>query len=171
MAVTRKLISSLPTRGLACYTTQCNPHFAQMKLRTDVSEEQVSQMRDELCVLVDDNDHVTGHATKEGCHQRGVDGSTLLHRAFSVFLFNSNNELLLQQRSSAKVTFPDFYTNSCCSHPRYNKEEMENRGFMGIKLAAQRRLNFELGISPEQVNMKFRGCKKISLVILLSIKV
>ena len=65
------------------------------------------------------------------------------HRAFSLFLFNSSNELLLQQRSAAKVTFPLLWTNTCCSHPRHTEEEL---GPNGVQIAAVRRAEFELGI-------------------------
>lgn len=78
----------------------------------------------------------------------------LLHRAFSVFLFNDKNELLLQQRASEKITFPDMWTNTCCSHPLMipgetgsNLEEC----VAGVKNAAQRKLDHELGIKKEQV--------------------
>jgi isopentenyl-diphosphate delta-isomerase type 1 len=85
----------------------------------------------------------------------------LLHRAFSVFLFNSKNELLLQQRASEKITFPDMWTNTCCSHPlgipgEGGAELAE--AVMGVKRAAQRKLDHELGIKAAQVpieNFKF----------------
>ena len=48
----------------------------------------------------------------------------LLHRAFSVFLFDSQNRLLLQQRASEKITFPDMWTNTCCSHPLNKESEL-----------------------------------------------
>jgi isopentenyl-diphosphate delta-isomerase len=48
----------------------------------------------------------------------------LLHRAFSVFLFDSQNRLLLQQRASEKITFPDMWTNTCCSHPLNTPDEL-----------------------------------------------
>jgi isopentenyl-diphosphate delta-isomerase type 1 len=54
----------------------------------------------------------------------------LLHRAFSVFLFNSEGKLLLQKRSDKKITFPDCWTNTCCSHPLYKADEMN--GVEGI---------------------------------------
>jgi isopentenyl-diphosphate Delta-isomerase len=75
----------------------------------------------------------------------------LLHRAFSVFLFNSENKLLLQQRSSDKITFPDLWTNSCCSHPLNTTLELEESEQKGARRAAQRKLQHELGIKPEQV--------------------
>lgn len=85
----------------------------------------------------------------------------LLHRAFSVFLFNSRNELLLQQRATEKITFPDMWTNTCCSHPLgipgEGGAELEE-AVMGVKRAAIRKLDHELGIPAAQVpieNFKF----------------
>lgn len=69
---------------------------------------------DEPLICVDADDAVTAHATKAACH----DGQGILHRAFSVFLFNSRGELLLQQRSAQKRLWPMWWSNSCCSHPR-----------------------------------------------------
>ncbi|KAL2227893.1 UNVERIFIED_CONTAM: putative pentatricopeptide repeat-containing protein [Sesamum indicum] len=71
-----------------------------------------------LCILVDVNDQVVGHDTKYNSRHlmEKIKSENLLHRAFSVFLFNSNYELLLQQRSSRKVTFPLVWTNTYCSH-------------------------------------------------------
>ena len=77
--------------------------------------------------------------------------SGMLHRAFSVFLFNANNELLLQQRSDSKITFPGHYTNTCCSHPLNTPGELDETNAIGVKRAAQRKLYHELGILPEQV--------------------
>lgn len=57
----------------------------------------------ENCILVDQNDQPTGHASKRDCHRVGDNGKLLLHRAFSVFLFNTNGEMLVQRRSSHKV--------------------------------------------------------------------
>jgi isopentenyl-diphosphate delta-isomerase len=55
----------------------------------------------------------------------------MLHRAFSVFLFNSKGELLLQQRASEKITFPDYWTNTCCSHPLYTPDELPEENNIG----------------------------------------
>jgi len=71
----------------------------------------------------------------------------LLHRAFSIFLYNSKDELLLQQRASSKKTFPNHWTNSCCSHPLYGFSPPEEDGIEGIRRAAARKLQNELGIS------------------------
>ena len=78
----------------------------------------------------------------------------LLHRAFSVFLFDSKNRLLLQQRATEKITFPDMWTNTCCSHPLGIPGEGGSElaeAVSGVKNAARRKLEHELGINPEQV--------------------
>jgi len=97
---------------------------------------QVVSFDDELLICVDENDNVTEYKTKEECH----DGDAILHRAFSVFLFNSDNDLLIQRRSEDKRLWPLFWSNSCCSHPRKG-ESME--------FATSRRVQEELGISAD----------------------
>jgi isopentenyl-diphosphate delta-isomerase len=78
----------------------------------------------------------------------------MLHRAFSVFLFNPEGKLLLQQRSEKKITFPNLFTNTCCSHPLYTPAELEEAEAIGVKKAAQRQLQYELGISPQEVPLE-----------------
>jgi isopentenyl-diphosphate delta-isomerase len=81
----------------------------------------------------------------------------LLHRAFSIFLFDEQHRLLLQQRATEKITFPDHWTNTVCSHPLYN-DPLELNGVSGATIAAQRKLLHELGIPYEQApleNFKF----------------
>ncbi|MEM1412629.1 MAG: isopentenyl-diphosphate Delta-isomerase [Pseudomonadota bacterium] len=92
----------------------------------------VSSELEEL-ILVDENDVEIGHSTKSGCH----DGQGLLHRAFSVFVFNSAGEVLLQQRAAEKRLWPGYWSNSCCSHPRRGE---------ALEQAVHRRLEQELGI-------------------------
>ncbi|XP_076544722.1 isopentenyl-diphosphate delta isomerase isoform X2 [Osmia lignaria lignaria] len=107
---------------------------------------------EERCILVDALDKPLGKATKRDCHTVNSDGQVLLHRAFSVFLFNGKGELLLQKRSANKITFPNHYTNTCCSHPLAEiPEETEEHEAIGIRRAAQRRLNYELGIPLSQI--------------------
>ncbi|XP_057662079.1 isopentenyl-diphosphate Delta-isomerase 1 [Diorhabda carinulata] len=106
----------------------------------------------EKCFLVDTNDNIIGQANKKECHLVQPNGDIPLHRAFSVFLFNKRGDLLLQKRSSHKVTYANTYTNSCCSHPIADyPEEAEN--VIGTKKAAIRRLNYELGIPKEQLHL------------------
>ncbi len=92
----------------------------------------VSSEAEEL-ILVDHDDNETGHLSKAQCH----DGSGVLHRAFSLFLFNEQGELLLQQRSAAKRLWPGFWSNSICSHPRRGES---------MPVATRRRLRDELNV-------------------------
>ena len=96
-----------------------------------VRDEVVSFESEEL-ILVNENDEEVGHLDKSSCH----DGDGVLHRAFSLFIFNARGELLLQQRSGEKRLWPRSWSNSCCSHPRRG-ESMEQ--------AVHRRLQQELG--------------------------
>lgn len=89
----------------------------------------------ELVVLVNPQDEVLGLMEKLQAHENG-----LLHRAFSVFLFNEKGEMLLQKRAAEKYHSPNQWTNACCSHPRENESYLD---------AAKRRLNEELGIESE----------------------
>lgn len=72
----------------------------------------------------------------------------LLHRAFSAFVFHPvTGKLLIQQRATEKITFPDMWTNTCCSHPLddFEEEKIEKDQY-GVKVAARRKLEHELGI-------------------------
>lgn len=89
-------------------------------------------MSDEL-ILVDEHDNTLGYDEKLRVHQLG-----LLHRAFSVFLFNDAGELLIQQRALSKYHSGGLWANSCCSHPRRGES---------LEQATQRRLQEELGIT------------------------
>ncbi|XP_060638531.2 isopentenyl-diphosphate Delta-isomerase 1 [Anolis sagrei] len=121
------------------------------EINTDDLDEQQVQLLAEMCILIDENDNRIGSDTKKNCHLNENIDKGLLHRAFSVFLFNSENKLLLQQRSDAKITFPDCFTNTCCSHPLSTSLELEENNAIGIRRAAQRRMKAELGIPMEQV--------------------
>jgi isopentenyl-diphosphate delta-isomerase len=95
-------------------------------------------------ILVDEADREVGHLSKAQCH----DGRGILHRAFSLLIFNAGGELLLQQRAASKRLWPLYWSNSCCSHPR-RSETMET--------AIQRRLHEELGVRcPMQFLFKFQ---------------
>lgn len=86
---------------------------------------------EELVILVDQDDRETGVMEKIQAHREA-----LLHRAFSVFVFNSKGELMLQQRALGKYHSPGLWTNTCCSHPRPGEE---------TEAAAHRRLHEEMG--------------------------
>ena len=89
-------------------------------------------MSKEKVILVDENDIQVGLMPKLEAHQKG-----LLHRAFSIFIFNSNYELLLQKRAISKYHSGGLWTNTCCSHPREGENTLD---------AANRRLLEEMGI-------------------------
>ena len=95
----------------------------------------VSSEAEEL-ILVDADDNETGFLSKADCH----DGDGVLHRAFSLFLFNDAGELLLQRRSDAKRLWPGYWSNSICSHPRRGES---------MAVATRRRLLDELNIEAE----------------------
>ncbi|KAK7499397.1 hypothetical protein BaRGS_00009372 [Batillaria attramentaria] len=114
---------------------------------------QISLMKEE-CILVDENDNNIGAASKKVCHQLTNINKGMLHRAFSVFLFNSEGELLLQQRSDAKITFPGHFTNTCCSHPLSFEAEKDEVKAVGVRRAAQRKLKHELGIEANEVPLE-----------------
>lgn len=72
----------------------------------------------EPCIRIDANDKVLGAESKKNVHLlENIHKKSMLHRAFSVFIFNSQNELLVTQRSIYKILFPNHWTNACCSHP------------------------------------------------------
>lgn len=126
-----------------------DPHVLDNK-----DPDQVASMKQELLPIVDLEDRVIGAQSKADCHLMSNINSGLLHRAFSVLLYNSHNQFLLTQRTAAKITFPGYFTNACCSHPAATDEEMDSSNdFIGIKKAAKRRLVFELGIDPQQLQL------------------
>jgi isopentenyl-diphosphate delta-isomerase len=84
-------------------------------------------------VLVDETDRSIGILSKSLCHE----GRGVLHRAFSLLIFNAQGELLIQQRAASKRLWPMYWSNSCCSHPRADEI---------LETATQRRLYEELGI-------------------------
>ncbi|XP_059259962.1 isopentenyl-diphosphate Delta-isomerase 1 isoform X1 [Mustela nigripes] len=110
-----------------------------------------AQLLSEMCIVVDADDRRVGADTKRNCHLNANIDRGLLHRAFSVFLFDADDRLLLQQRSDAKITFPGCFTNSCCSHPLSTPRELDEAEAIGVRRAAQRRLEAELGIPMEEV--------------------
>jgi len=103
---------------------------------TSPTKNEVVSFENEQLILVDSNDTQTGTLDKSACHN----GAGILHRAFSLFIFNSHGELLLQQRAAGKRLWPLYWSNSCCSHPRAGEE---------MHYAVARRLEQELGLSAE----------------------
>ena len=92
-------------------------------------------MEEEQVILVNEKDEKIGLMPKQEAHEKGV-----LHRAFSVFIFNGQNELLLQQRALHKYHSPGLWTNTCCSHQRDGESSVE---------AGKRRLFEEMGFDAD----------------------
>ena len=86
-------------------------------------------------ILVDEKDNPLGIMEKIEAHEKAK-----LHRAFSVFIYNSKNELMLQQRALTKYHTPGLWTNTCCSHQKLEESNIE---------AGKRRLQEEMGFSTE----------------------
>ncbi len=82
-------------------------------------------------ILVDKNDHIIGYETKSFVHQKG-----LLHRAFSILIFDNSARILLQQRAATKYHSPGLWTNACCSHPLKGSD---------LEQIIHERLLFEMG--------------------------
>lgn len=141
----------------------------------DASMSQSQFMARDTVVVVDANDNIIGSASKYDSHVFGHNTPRgVLHRAFSVFLFeedaaNNNggggeSRLLLQKRASTKITFPNVWTNTCCSHPLHGMIpnevdepcDVQGGDVHGVKYAAIRKLGHELGIKAEELKVKCR---------------
>jgi len=94
---------------------------------------------EQLC-LVDQNDEIIGNLAKDACHF----GAGIRHRAFSLHVMNSRGQFLIQKRSELKMLWPQFWSNSCCSHPRLGET---------VEEAVKRRAKEELGLA---VDPEFR---------------
>ena len=104
-------------------------------------------MKQDILILVDENDNILGYEEKVKTHL----GEGKKHRAFSIFIFNSEGKLLIQKRASLKMLWPRFWANTCCSHPRKDEEYLD---------AAKRRLKEEIGIETE-LEYKFKFSYKV----------
>ena len=115
--------------------------YNQMMKDPTTNNEVISDDHD-LLILVDSSDEQIGALDKEACHN----GSGKLHRAISVFIFNHDGDLLIQQRHTQKRLWGGVWSNSCCSHPRVGEE---------TDVAAHRRVAEELGLKTD-LNFLFK---------------
>jgi isopentenyl-diphosphate delta-isomerase len=103
---------------------------------TESTKDDIVSSESEALILVDSEDRELGFLDKSAAH----DGDGVLHRAFSLFIFDHQGRLLLQQRAPGKRLWPEFWSNSCCSHPRQGET---------MDVAIHRRLEQELGMTAE----------------------
>lgn len=108
------------------------------------SQHRIVSSESEELILVDRDDNEIGYASKAHAH----DGGGILHRAFSLFLFNDAGELLLQQRAPSKRLWGGYWSNTCCSHPRRGES---------LAVATSRRLLDELNVEA-QIEYVYRFC-------------
>ncbi|PDH26894.1 MAG: hypothetical protein CND85_02170 [Marine Group II euryarchaeote MED-G33] len=130
----------------------CTPKFvediqshAQSELIDAGYDADQVDMMSERVILVDDSDNILGSMSKVEAHQ----GEGVLHRAFSILLFDDDNRLLMQKRASHKITFPDVWANTVCSHPLHLPDEIS---VDGSKNAAIRKMQQELGIPLDSIH-------------------
>lgn len=97
----------------------------------------------EYILIVDENDNVIGKEEKVKCHL----GNGILHRAFTLMVFNDKNELLITKRSKDKMLWPGIWDGSISSHPREGET---------YELAGNRRLSEELGVKSDDVRLLFK---------------
>ncbi|KAJ1446465.1 NUDIX hydrolase domain-like protein [Pelagophyceae sp. CCMP2097] len=123
----------------------------------DGAGSQLHFMERDECIIASMDDAIVGRASKRAAHTFSAGAPRgLLHRAFSVFLFQ-DGKMLLQKRAADKITFPGVWTNTCCSHQLYGTTSTEVDGageiasgaVPGAKRAALRKLHHEFGIKPE----------------------
>ncbi len=127
---TSAVAAALNAQGWQTFSFTLDPDKRQVPL----ADRALAKMSTpERLIKVNDDDQVTGYCTRAECHA----GDGLQHRAFSIFIFDRDGRVLLQQRSREKTLWPLYWSNSCCSHPRAGESTTE---------AAQRRLIEELGI-------------------------
>lgn len=112
----------------------------------DLDENQVKFYHSEQLIKVDESDAVVGCISKGEAHAIETIRKGIYHRALSLLIFDSSDRFLLTQRAATKITFPNYFTNACCSHPLHNELELEDDGTaIGVRRAVVRRSNFELG--------------------------
>lgn len=121
------------------------------------------KMDENQVILVDEQDNEIGFMGKLEAHQKG-----LLHRAFSIFIFNEKNEMLIQQRALSKYHSPGLWTNTCCSHPKPNEllldaanrrlmEEMHMQATLDHVYQFTYRTEFENGLAEHEIDHVFIG--------------
>lgn len=128
------------------HATMSAPDISWQLAVKGLDPKQVEFYHKEQLIRVDENDSVLGPISKGESHAMDTVKKGIYHRALSLLIFDEDDRFLLTQRASSKITFPNYFTNACCSHPLYCDRELVDDGdAIGIKRAVVRRSNFELG--------------------------
>lgn len=144
-----KLVMSkvLPPRRQLVTSTGRKPSQAWQLAAKNFDPKQVEFYHSEQLIRVDENDAILGSISKGESHAIETVRRGVYHRALSLLIFDQQDRFLLTQRAACKITFPNYFTNACCSHPLYDTSEIEQDDeAIGVKRATIRRSNFELGI-------------------------
>ena len=120
---------------------------------------EIVSSEDEPLVLVNAADEALGTLAKSACH----DGDGILHRAFSLFVFNADGDTLLQRRHASKRLWPGFWANSCCSHPRHGEDmtaAVERRAWdeLGLRVQPKFLFKFQYRASFAHFGTEFELC-------------
>ena len=120
---------------------------------------EIVSSEDELLVLVNAKDEAIGTLAKSACH----DGDGILHRAFSLFIFNTDGKTLLQRRHASKRLWPGYWANSCCSHPRHGEDmnaAVERRAWdeLGLRVQPEFLFKFQYRASFANLGSEFELC-------------
>lgn len=136
-------------------STKPNNNIAWQRGIKDLDAKQLEFYYKEQLIMVDENDNPLGPISKGESHSIETIKRGVYHRALSLLVFDEQNRFLLTQRAASKITFPNYFTNACCSHPLYVEAELEDDGSaIGAKRATIRRSNFELGTSNESIGLE-----------------
>ena len=129
-----RLFSSAPIRSSSAA-------LKRMQEKYNIKDENLERYLEEQVILVDKKDNEVGQMSLLESHlTENIFEKNLTHRAFSLLLFDDEYNLLLQKRSKIKIAFPEYWGNSCCSHPLANiPEEKETKDNLGARRAGSRR--------------------------------
>lgn len=127
----------------------------QIKTQYNIKDTSLNRYLEEKVILVDPEDNQIGEMSLLESHLSDrIEEDNLTHRAFSLLLFDSEYNLLVQRRSLKKIAFPGTWGNSCCSHPLYNLEnERVEQESLGVRQAAERRSEQELSLTIKHENI------------------
>lgn len=107
-------------------------HIMTADISLEGHDEEQIRLMEERCIVLSHDDEYVRDGSKKECHLMTNINTGLLHRAFSCFLFDPvSGKLLLQKRAPEKITFPNMWTNTCCSHPLAIRDELEEKDQIG----------------------------------------